>query len=148
MNSDIPPKSMNRILLLTTLLGSTAIYGQSPAFKAPHGGQLVRASAHCIEMVLHGDEARFYLLDTLGAPVKAWGGIAYVRFADSTTANPPFEPIKDDGFRVVLTNANAFTVVASFKTGDGFVSAEMGSGPRMVVPAVEEQHNPNDGHQH
>ncbi len=124
------------------------LQAQQPTIKAPHGGQLVRAEAHCIEMVLRGDEARFYLLDTLGAAVPAWGGVAYIRFADKNTANPVFEPMKDGGFRVVLTNPNAFTVVPSFKTGSGFASAEMSSGPRMIVPAVQQQHNANDGHGH
>ena len=107
----------------------------------------MRAEAHCIEMVLSGDEVRFYLLDTLGNAVPTWGGVAYLRFADKSTANPAFEPMKDGGFRVVLTNPNAFTVVPSFKTGSGFASAEMSSGPRMSVPPVQ-QHNADDGHGH
>ena len=138
---------MKQILLLAALITVTTANAQKPAFKAPHGGQLVRAEAHCIEMVLRGDEALFYLLDTLGASVPAWGGVAYIRFADQKTANPVFEPLKDGGFRVVLTNPNAFTVVPSFKTGTGFASAEMSSGPRMSVPPVQ-QHNADDGHGH
>ncbi|MBL7984692.1 MAG: hypothetical protein ACO1NQ_03635 [Flavobacteriales bacterium] len=138
---------MKHILLPLALLTNIALHAQQPAFKAPHGGQLVRSEAHCIEMVLRGDEVRFYLLDTLGSAVPAWGGVAYIRFADQKTANPVFEPLKDGGFRVVLTNPNAFTVVPSFKTGNGFASAEMSSGPRMSVPPVQ-QHNADDGHGH
>ncbi|MCC6839089.1 MAG: hypothetical protein IT230_02920 [Flavobacteriales bacterium] len=135
-------------LVSSALCCIASLSAQDHAFKAPHGGQLVRTDAHCIEMVLRGDEARFYLLDTLGADVPAWGGVAYIRFADKQTANPAFEPMKDGGFRVVLTNPNAFTVVPSFKTGNGFASAEMSSGPRMSVPPVQQQHNANDGHNH
>ena len=139
---------MRTLASLFAIALSVMLQEQQPTIKAPHGGQLVRAEAHCIEMVLRGDEARFYLLDTLGAAVPAWGGVAYIRFADKNTANPVFEPMKDGGFRVVLTNPNAFTVVPSFKTGSGFASAEMSSGPRMIVPAVQQQHNANDGHGH
>ncbi len=138
---------MKHTFLPLALLTSVALHAQQPAFKAPHGGQLVRAEAHYIEMVLRGDEALFYLLDTLGASVPAWGGVAYIRFADQKTANPVFELLKDGGFRVVLTNPNAFTVVPSFKTGTGFASAEMSSGARMAVPPVQ-QHNADDGHGH
>lgn len=138
---------MNPYLLSAAVLASTALHAQTPTIKAPHGGQLVRTGEHCIEMLLRGDEARFYLLDTLGKPVDAWGGVAYTRFADSSTANPAFEPMKDGGFRVVLANPNAFTVVPSFKTGTGFVSAEMNSGPRVIAPPVQ-QHSPDDGHNH
>ena len=138
---------MKQLVLLAALTTATTLHAQQPAFKAPHGGQLVRSEAHCIEMLLRGDEARFYLLDTLGAAVPAWGGVAYIRFADQKTANPVFEPLKDGGFRVVLTNPNTFTVVPSFKTGTGFASAEMSSGPRMSVPPVQ-QHNAADGHGH
>jgi len=129
-------------------MATTALQAQHPMINAPHGGQVARSGAHCIEMVLSGDEVRFYLFDTLGTAVSAWGGVAYVRFADNSTANPVFEPTKDGGFRVVLINPNAFTVVPSFKTGDGFASAELKSGPRMSIPPAPEQHNPNDGHQH
>lgn len=141
---------MKHILLLFALVMCSVALGQQPAIKAPHGGQLVRADKHFIEMVLRGDEARFYLLDTLGAAVPATGmsGVAYVRFADSSAANPAFEPMQDGGFRVVLTNPNAFTVVPSFNSGKGFVSAELGSGPRMSVPQAPAQHNANDGHGH
>ncbi len=140
---------MKPLFLLAALHLGVALPAQQPTFKAPHGGQLVRADAHCIEMVLRGDEARFYLLDTLGTAVPTTGmsGVAYVRFADKNNANPVFEPMKDGGFRVVLTNPNAFTVVPSFKTGTGFVSAEMSSGARMSLPPVQ-QHSPDHGHGH
>ncbi len=141
---------MKHLILILGLGASALAHAQRPAFKAPHGGQLVRAEKHCIEMVLRGDEARFYLLDTLGATVPTTGmsGVAYVRFADANTANPPLEAMTDGGFRVVLTNPNAFTVVPSFNTGKGFVSAELGSGMRMSVPPAPAQHNANDGHGH
>jgi hypothetical protein len=137
-------------LLMLALVASTTLRAQAPTFTAPHRGQLARSEQHCIEMVLAGAEARFYLLDTLGAvlPTAGVSGVAYLRFADKSTANPPFEPTKDGGFRVVLTNPNAFTVVPSFKTSKGFVSAEMSSGPRMIVQPVPEQHNADDGHGH
>lgn len=141
---------MKLLSSLFAIGASLALHAQQPTFKAAHGGQLARAEKHCIEMVLRGDEARFYLLDTLGALVPAAGmsGVAYVRFADNTTANAPFEVMKDGGFRVVLTNPNAFTVVPSFNTGKGFVSAELSSGQRMSVPVAPAQHNANDGHGH
>ncbi len=139
---------MKTFLLPIALLTSIALNAQQPSLRAPHGGEIARSGEHCIEMLLRGDEACFYLLDTLGQSVDAWGGMAYFHFADKSVANLPFEPRKEGGFRVVLSNPNAFTVVPSFKTGTGFVSAEFNSGPRMSVPSVEEQHNASDGHQH
>lgn len=135
-------------MFFLTILLSTAVSAQQKSLSAPHGGLTARSGTYSIEMVLSGDEVRFYLMDTLGTAIPAWGGVAYIRFADNSTVNPAFEPIKDNGFRVVLTNPNAFTVVASFKTGDGFISSELKSGPRMSIPPVPEQHNSNDGHRH
>ncbi|MBX2972541.1 MAG: hypothetical protein KF797_05520 [Flavobacteriales bacterium] len=139
---------MKHSVLPIMFLVNTFLQAQYPALTPPHQGQVACGGAYCIEMVLSGDEVRFYLLDTLGAAVSAWGGVAYVRFADNSTANPVFEPIKDGGFRVVLTNPNAFTVVPSFKTGEGFASVELRSGPRMSIPPIPEQHNAKDGHKH
>lgn len=140
---------MRNLALPIALTTSIVLNAQQPAFKAAHGGQLVRAGSHSIEMVLRGDEALFYVLDSTGTTVPPEGitGTAYVKYDDGTTANLAMEPSKDGYFRVVLMNASSFMVMASFKVNGAFASAPFHSGARSAVPAVQ-PHSTGDGHQH
>jgi hypothetical protein len=128
---------------------SAVLSAQEHLPKAPHGGILGDAGTHYIEMVLAGDEARFYLLDTLGntLPVDGSTGTAYIRFNNRTTDNPEMVPDKKGYLRAALKSPYGFTVVPSIKLPSGFVSAQLTSGPREIPQPVE-QHSPTDGHQH
>ena len=139
-----------RIALVGTALAFSALVSaQDHMPKAPHGGILGDAGTHYIEMVAAGDEARFYLLDTLGntLPVDGLTGTAYIQFNNRTTANPEMVPDKKGYLRAALNSPYGFTVVASIKLPSGFVSVQFTSGPREVPQPVE-QHSPTDGHQH
>ncbi len=139
-----------RIALAGIALSCSALLSaQGPMPKAPHGGILGDAGTQYIEMVLAGNEARFYLLDTLGntLPVDGLTGTAYIQFNNRTTANPEMLPDKKGYLRAALKSPYDFTVVASIKLLSGFVSAQLSSGPREIPQPVE-QHNASDGHQH
>jgi hypothetical protein len=139
-----------RIALAGTALAFSALVSaQDQMPKAPHGGILGDAGTHYIEMVLAGDEARFYLLDTLGNTLSVDGstGTAYIRFNNRTTDNPEMVPDKKGYLRAALKSPYGFTVVPSIKLPSGFVSAQLTSGPREIPQPVE-QHNASDGHQH
>ncbi len=142
-------KMLRPVLASTTLLGATLLSAQVHAYKAPHGGIVADAGTHHIEMVLAGNEARFYLLDTLGntLPVEGLTGTAYIQFNDRTTANPEMVPDKKGYLRTALGSPYGFTVVASVKLPSGFVSAQLTSSPREIPQPVQ-QHNATDGHQH
>lgn len=136
------------IAIITSCCG-TLLSAQDHMHKAPHGGIVADAGTHHIELVLAGNEAHFYLLDTLGntLPVEGLTGTAYIQFNDRTTANPEMVPDKKGYLRSALSSPYGFTVVASVKLPSGFVSAQIVSGPR-AIPQPVEQHNASDGHQH
>ena len=139
-----------RIALAGTALSYSALlHAQDHLPKAPHGGTVADAGSHHIEMVLAANEARFFLLDTLGnaLPVEGLTGTAYIQFNNRTTANPEMIPDKKGYLRAALSSPYGFTVVASIKLPSGFVSAQLTSGPREIPQPVE-QHSPSDGHQH
>lgn len=131
------------------LLTCTVMQAQHHHPEPTHGGIVADAGTHHIEMVLAGNEARFYLLDTLGntLPVEGLTGTAYIQFNNRVTANPEMIPDKKGYLRAALSSPYGFTVVASVKLPSGFVSAQLTSGPREIPQPVE-QHNASDGHQH
>lgn len=142
-------RTLRLALASTALISIGLLRAQDHMHKAPHGGLVADAGTHHIEMVLAGNEARFYLLDTLGntLPVDGLTGTAYIQFNDRTTANPEMVPDKKGYLRAALSSPYGFTVVASIKMSSGFVSAQLISGPRPM-PQATEQHNASDGHQH
>jgi len=123
-------------------------HGESHAHKAPHGGTVVTADKHHVEMVAQGDKITFYLLD--GAektiPNKGVTGMAMFQFADKKTANMDMTAKGDDRFEVVTTSAADFTVIVTFTKGEEKITARLTSGPRGAVPA--KQAAPSDGHNH
>jgi len=148
MNMNIRTK-LRTALAGTALSCGALLSAQDHMPKAQHGGIVADAGTHHIEMLLAGNEARFYLLDTLGntLPVDGLTGTAYIQFNDRTTANPEMVPDKKGYLRAALSSPYGFTVVASIKMSSGFVSAQLTSGPR-AIPQPVEQHSPTDGHQH
>ncbi len=126
------------------------LLAQRPLPTPKHGGRVVAAEHHYIEVLAVGDEYRFHLMDSTGTvlPVANFNGTAYLRFADGNTANPPIEPVKNNEYlRTVIPRASAFTMVISIKAPEGFISAQFESGPRAALPAPV-QHGANDGHGH
>lgn len=142
------PYTLRIALVSTTLVCGISLSGQSHERKAPHGGIVADAGTRYIELVLMGNEARFFLLDTLGntLPVEGLTGTAYVQYNDRTTANLEIAPYGLGYLHAMLPTPHSFTLVASVKLPGGFVSARF-TGPPETAPPVE-QHNASDGHAH
>lgn len=134
------------LFLPTSIVGLTQDHFQEPR----HGGQVLEAAGHHIEVVNSGDEYAFYLSDSTGVevPVEGISGTAYVRFADRTTANVLIEPHPKKGYlRIVLTNPADLSMMISLQVKGKWVSVQYeGVGRALATPV--EQHGPKDGHQH
>ena len=117
---------------------------------SPHGGQVVTAGNHHVEMVMKGDAVHFYLLDgqEKTEPNKNVTGVAMFQFADGKTANIEMKASGDDHFEVVPTNAGDFTVIVTFNKGTEKISARLTSGTRGAMPVKKPAHSDGHDHQH
>ncbi|MBL7944594.1 MAG: hypothetical protein JNN32_00935 [Flavobacteriales bacterium] len=147
----MPTLRFFRIVAATSVyLSCGLLFAQRPLPTPKHGGRVVAAEHHYIEVLAVGDEYRFHLMDSTGRTMPTTGlfGIAYLRFADGETANPTIEPVKNKEYlRTVVPRALDFTMVISIKAPEGFISAQFDSGPREALPAPV-QHGADDGHGH
>lgn len=136
----------------SVLFLSTSIVGlaQDHVHTPRHGGQVLEAAGHHVEVVSSGDEYAFYLSDSSGidVPVEGISGTAYLRFADRTTANVLIEPHPKKGYLcIVLTNSADLSMLISLKVRGTWVNVQYeGVGRALATPI--EQHGSKDGHQH
>lgn len=139
-----------RMACVVLLASAASLVGAQHHHVPKHGGVVQEAEGHHIEMVISGDELKFYLSDSLGrsVPLTNASGTAYVRFDGNSSANVEMTVMKDGGLRAVLLNPAMFKLVASIKVDGRFISAPFMSGPRQEVPAAPARHGPDDGHGH